>query len=128
MKLLLLPFLFAFSLLAAEPDWLMDFDEAKARAAAENKPIMMMISRVGCPACEYMEDFVLVDDEIRTYLDAYFVSLHLDVDETEIPKGFRVFGTPTFYFLDPSGKKIGRQLAGALKKGPFLEKLRSVRQ
>ena len=126
MKLLLLPLLLAFSLFGADPDWLYDFDEAKAKAAAEGKGIMMIISRVGCPACEYMEDVVIPDEEVSAYIGAHFVPLHVDVDENPIPPGFRAFGTPTFYFLNADGKKRGRQMVGAAKKAAFMERLKAA--
>lgn len=99
--------------LFAEPDWTDSISEAKLSAEKENKYIMVMLSKDGCDACWYMENIVFDDDKVKALLDTNFIPVYLDIDQDKIPAEFKYVGTPTFYFLDASGKKLGFRISGA---------------
>lgn len=107
----------ALSLLAscafAELKWAPSYDAALVQAAKEKKTVMVMLSREECPACEYMEDIVFEERAVANEIHKNFVPVHLDIHKDFIPEGLGYIGTPTFHFLNASGKKIGRHDGGA---------------
>jgi thioredoxin-related protein len=96
----------------AELKWAPSYDAALVQAAKEKKRVMVMLSREGCPACEYMEDIVFQEKIVVNEIHKNFVPVHIDIHKDFIPEGLGYVGTPTFHFLDPKGKKIGRHDGG----------------
>lgn len=97
----------------AELKWAPSYDAALTQAAKEKKKVMVMLSREECPACEYMEDIVFEEKAVANEIHNNFVPVHLDIHKDFIPDGLGYIGTPTFHFLNASGKKIGRHDGGA---------------
>ena len=120
MKTVLLIFLFSLSLFA-DPSWTTSFEEAKAQAKKENKNVLVMLSREACDACWYMENIVFEDENMNTLLKANFVPVYIDVNVEEVPEGFIYIGTPTFYFTDTNGSKIGHRINGAKNVKDFTQ-------
>ncbi|MDD5159522.1 MAG: thioredoxin family protein [Sulfuricurvum sp.] len=102
----------ALSLLAscalAELKWAPSYDAALAQAKKEKKNVMVMLSKENCPACEYMTDVVFEEKMVMSEVAKSYVPVHIDIHNDFIPEGLGYIGTPTFHFLDASGKKIGR--------------------
>jgi thiol:disulfide interchange protein len=102
----------ALSLLAscafAELKWAPSYDTALAQAKKEHKNVMVMLSKENCPACEYMTDVVFEEKMVVSEVEKSYVPVHIDIHNDFIPEGLGFIGTPTFHFLDASGKKIGR--------------------
>ncbi len=67
-----------------------------------------MLSREECPACEYMNDVVFEEKAVVSEVVKSFVPVHFDIHKDFLPEGLGYIGTPTFHFLNASGKKIGR--------------------
>ena len=101
------------SLASAELKWAASYDAALSQAAKEKKKVMVMLSREGCPACEYMDDIVFEEKAVENEIQKNFVPVHIDIHKDFIPEGLGYIGTPTFHFLDAKGKKIGRHDGGA---------------
>ncbi|MFY9142771.1 thioredoxin family protein [Sulfuricurvum sp.] len=92
----------------AELNWAPSYDAALAKAKKEKKNVMVMLSKEDCPACEYMTDVVFEEKMIVSEVEKSFVPVHIDIHNDFIPDGLGYIGTPTFHFLNASGKKIGR--------------------
>ena len=107
--------------LFAEPDWTTSFEDAKAQAKEENKNVFIMISRENCDACWYMENIVFEDEKINTLLKENFVPVYIDVAIDDVPEELKFIGTPTFYFTDTNGTKIGHRINGAKNVKEFRE-------
>ncbi|MBD3798379.1 MAG: thioredoxin family protein [Epsilonproteobacteria bacterium] len=101
------------SYLFADVKWASSYDAAMTQAIKEKKKVMVMLSREGCPACEYMNDIVFEEKMVENEINKYFVPVYLDIHKDFIPEGLGYIGTPTFHFLDSKGKKIGRHDGGA---------------
>lgn len=125
MKKILFLLLVLGSSLFAKMNW-SDMFDAYDEAAAQNKPVMIMLSQKGCPGCEYMESIVFEDKKINKYLKEHFISVHLDVHEDFIPEKLEYFATPTFYFLDKN-EKILKRLNGGENAKDFIKILQEVR-
>ncbi len=101
------------STLLADIQWAKSYEQALAQAAKEKKNVMVMLSKEGCPACEYMEGVVFEESAIQDSVNAKFVSVHIDVQKDKIPAGLGFIGTPTFHFLNAKGAKLKRHDGGA---------------
>lgn len=112
--------------LFAEPNWTTSFEEAKAQAKEENKNILIMISRESCDACWYMENIVFEDKKMNTLLQANFVPVYMDVNVEDVPEEFQYIGTPTFYFTDTNGTKIGHRINGAKNVNDFTQIVNNI--
>jgi thioredoxin-related protein len=102
----------ALSLLAscafAELKWAPSYDAALAQAKKEKKHVMVMLSKEGCPACDYMSDVVFEENMVVTEVEKSYVPVHIDIHNDVIPNSLGFIGTPTFHFIDENGKKLGR--------------------
>ena len=114
-----------FSSLFAEIEW-MGYDAALQKAGKENKIVMVMLSKEGCPACEYMMDIVFEDDNVIEEFNRDFIGVHLDIHEDYIPDEFTYIGTPTFHFVNKHGRKIGR-IDGGVNVRDFTATMREVK-
>ena len=109
----------------ADPPQGWDFlplDKALQIAAQEQRPVFLYFGRHGCPSCEKTNRESFTDPRVieryrKNYVLAYADSesgkrLRLNSGEriTEMALGvkLKVFGTPFFYFMQPSGKPIMR--------------------
>lgn len=110
----------------AELKWAVSYDAAFVQAKKEKKNVMVMLSKEDCPACEYMNDIVFEEKTVINEVHKRFVPVHLDIHNDMIPDGLGYIGTPTFYFLDPKEKKLGRH-DGAANIPTFLGVLRKVK-
>jgi len=125
MKNFIVLLIFATSLFA-DIELVANLDKAKELAKKENKIIMMEITQPGCPACEYMEFVVFEDALIEKEISEHFISV--EYDKQKVPDGYRVFGTPTIYFLDADGMQFTSAQIGAANVKKFMKKLKSVQK
>ena len=121
--------------------WLTDLEEAKKRAAKENKPILMFFTGSDwCIWCQRLEADVLEKDEFRQFAKANMVLLEIDFpndkskqsgelkkQNAELDKKFKVEGYPTMVLVASDGeteldrevgysKELVTNLKTALKK------------
>lgn len=124
---------------AAGGAWGNDLVEAKTRAKAEGRMILLgFTASDSCEWCQRFKKDVLDQEEFIEFSRRSLVLVEVDYpkDErqsvalkranAELKKRYLVGGYPTFVLLDSSGEEIGRQV-GYLRGGPgaFLKKLRS---
>lgn len=123
-KIILLITLFASSLLA-EIEF-MKYKDALIKAKEEDKVVMVMLSREGCPACEYMIDIVFENDNVIDEFNKDFIGVYLDIHDDYIPSDFSFIGTPTFHFVNKSERKLDR-IDGGVNAKDFTIKMREVK-
>ena len=124
LKVFLIASLFISSLFA-EIEW-KKYDEAMEVAKKENKIVMVMLSREGCPACEYMKDIVFENDAVLAEFNKDFIGVHLDIHNDYIPDEFSYIGTPTFHFLNKHERKIER-IDGGVNARDFTVKMKETK-
>ncbi len=122
LTLLVMTFLFA-----ADFDWFTNYQEALKVAQKRNKPIMLMISQKNCNMCEYMDEVTFENDDVVDFIEVSFIPLKLGIKDAQ-KLGLKAYGTPTFYFLDKSGKRLTRALVGAATPKVFLEKIKEIKE
>ncbi len=97
------------------------FDEALAKAKAENKMVFMDCFTVWCGPCKMLSSEVFPQKEVGDYFNANFVSIKMDMEKgegIELRKKYGVKAFPTLLWLDAEGslqhKAIGSMQAPAL--------------
>jgi len=110
----------------AQPNWTTSINEARLLAQKEHKHIFIMLSKENCDGCWYMEHIVFEDEGVQKLLYENFVPVYIDVDQDTIPSTFKFVGTPTFYFLNEDGEKIGFRLSGVKNVKEFTSRLLKV--
>lgn len=70
MKKIISLFFLCLSLIASDQintlGYFTNFDEAIAQAKKENKMVMLIMTKNGCPWCKKLKDRVLVQDEVNS--------------------------------------------------------------
>lgn len=103
------------------------FDTAKTEALKDNKRVMLILSQDGCNMCDYLKYVIFKNTNVIEELHNRFIVVDIDIHKSKVPSGFRALGTPTIYFIDGNGKKIGRPIYGIAKPEIFLETLQNIK-
>ena len=101
------------------------FDKALARAKKEGKIIMIKASSPYCHYCKMMDREVLAAGEVVTLLQKSFIPVEVDVYKDPLPIGLKYKYTPTFFFIDGSGKVL-KTIPGAIGKEDFIKLLKEI--
>src|SRR5688500_16562320 len=112
-------FALALTLRAHSGDWLTDIEAAKKKAAAENKPILALVTGSDwCPACIKWEKEVFSTADFQNYAKTNLVLLLVDFpDKKPLPKAqqkhndallkkYDIEEYPTVVMLNGEGQKI----------------------
>lgn len=113
------------SLLYGDLKWV-EFDDAIEEAKKSDKIVMVMLSREGCPACEYMQDIVFEEGDVVEKLQKDFIAVYIDIHKDFLPSDLSYIGTPTFHFINKNGSKVGR-IDGGRNQKDFMEELRLIK-
>jgi len=120
--------LFATSLMAAEINWVKDFQSGLKLAKEQNKPMLFVISRDTCKYCILLKNTTFKDEKVVAALDKDFVAVTSWTNENDyIPEKLLTPGLPGIWFLFPSGKPMFQPLMGAQSKEDFLYILKQVK-
>lgn len=127
MKKIIAFFLLCTTLLLAfeELTFLNNLENAKQEAVQKNQKVLLMLSQEGCPTCEYMLNVAFHDDVLANHMQQNFILVKLDINKDTIPSHLKVYGTPTFYVLNPNGEKQGRPIVGGGTAEAFLKLLKT---
>ncbi len=125
-RFLLILCLSLLSLNAAELVWAHSFTEALAKAQAENKNMMVLITTETCRWCRKLESQTLTDEAVIARLNKDYVNVHLTRDVDEYPRYLDAPGVPATYFLDRAGKPIIKRVMGYWNVEDYLSYLDDV--
>ncbi|HTX58669.1 MAG TPA: DUF255 domain-containing protein [Verrucomicrobiae bacterium] len=92
---------------AHEIAWMSWGAEAFARAAAEDKPVLLAISAVWCHWCHVMDETSYSDPGVIAAINERFVPVRVDNDRRpDVNARYNMGGWPTTAFLSPDGSPI----------------------
>ncbi len=101
---------------------------ALKKAKEQDKVLLIMIEKHGCPNCAYMKDIVFEREKVLNYLNNNFVTLILDIHGRYYPKRFISNRAPTFFFINPKDEsELREKKVGGSRPWKFLEELTEVR-
>lgn len=104
------------------------WDELKARAQKEDKPIFVDIYTSWCAPCKKMAATVFKDPTVAAYMDNNYISIQLDAEKEKEHGFFTKFhpgAYPSFYWLDKNGQLLSTK-TGYMPSEPFLELCKSA--
>lgn len=105
-------------------EWVTDFDEGVRLAKLQDKEILIYFYGEHCPYCVQMEEFVLGDPDVDSFISERFVVVSLDVSKVkDLDRKFGVFGTPYFVIYDPESDRILLKIFGSRERDDFLSLL-----
>ena len=126
--------------MGAESLWMHDFEEAKANAVKEGKPIFINFTGTDwCGWCIKLEKEVFSKKAFQDYAKEHLVLVEVDfpkkkeqtaelkAQNAKLDKEYGVEGYPTLYLLDATGKKLTEDI-GYREGGPeaYVEHLKSL--
>jgi uncharacterized protein YyaL (SSP411 family) len=92
---------------ASEIRWQQWGEAAFARAADENKPVLLAISAVWCHWCHVMDETSYSDPAIITQINERFVPVRVDNDQRpDVNARYNMGGWPTTALLTPEGEVL----------------------
>ncbi|MBN1436507.1 MAG: thioredoxin family protein [Sedimentisphaerales bacterium] len=106
-------------------EWLHDYNTAVAQAQQENKPLLIVFSREGCPGCDQMKRRVYPHPDVLQASEA-FVPVYVD---TNVPENgwlidhFRIEVIPTYVIQ--RGNTVVRRFLGPISPDEFIEELQT---
>jgi len=87
--------------------WL-GYEDALARAAAEDKLVYIYFYSKSCPYCEMMEENTFPNASVSEVLNTRFIPVRVDVERRpDLASAYWVPGTPFHVFLCPNGSLLG---------------------
>ncbi len=100
---------------------------ALKKAKEQDKILLIMMEKHGCPNCAYMKNIVFEREKVLNYLNNNFVTLILDIDQRYYPKRYISHRAPTFFFINPKDEsEIREKKVGGSRPWKFLEELQEV--
>jgi thioredoxin-related protein len=110
----------------ADIRWVANFQEARAQAAASNRPILISFYTDWCGWCKRLDRDVYPDRRVET-LSRRFVMLRLNAERegTALAQHFEVRGLPNIVLLQPSGQKM-EQIPGYMSAADFARMMEGV--
>ncbi len=87
--------------------WLQELGEAKAVAESESKIVMLYFYSDSDSESTKLETKIFKNEELSIFINEYFVSVKINIDENQEAAEALTFGTPTILFIKPDGELIG---------------------
>jgi thiol-disulfide isomerase/thioredoxin/YHS domain-containing protein len=104
---LLLVLVSATSPVFAGEGWLESLDAAKARAAEEQKPILLHFYADWCGPCRNMEQTVLNQSQVLTALENKVVGVKVNADDSpELAEAYGIHTLPSDVVIEPDGTRM----------------------
>jgi len=107
--------------------WADNYTSAQQQSADSGKPIILYFTGEWCSPCRVMKRQVWADDEVMTSVNAQFIPVAIDVDDSDnaaVLARYNVGGAPVTIITDSQGNAL-RWRAGGIGKSEFLELLRA---
>ncbi len=125
MKRLFLILLLTTAALFGDMYWADDYKSGVKDAKKEDKNIILLFSKEDCEKCDDVLWTISFDKNVSNYVAENFIAIEIDV-EYDRRQGFKVYKTPTVYFLDSKAKQIGKPLIKSLDPQQFLKRLEKI--
>ncbi len=97
------------SLLAGSIQWQATFESALARAAKEEKPLMVDFETEWCGFCKKLDRETYGNVQVIQFVQQFFIAVKVDGDKrTDLRDRYSVEGYPTIVFLSPQAVELKR--------------------
>ena len=124
MRHIMIIVLFVLSLNATSITMQSSYKTALKEAKKADRPLLIYLSMPHCKTCEYMNREVLNQTKIVSYLNKYYIVVHLDSDDHTLPRKLRANVSPVFHFIDPRTDEMIESIMGGRNASKFLKLLK----
>ncbi len=103
--------------------WADNYTTAQQQAVGSDKPILLFFTGPWCVPCRIMKRQVFADDEVMATVNASFIPVTIDVDDSNAAATVSRYGvgaTPNTIITDPQGNVL-QWRQGGMSKADFLE-------
>lgn len=108
---------------AAELDWGSDVDAAWKTSVAEQRPIVLFVTRPNCRFCVEMKNKTFRDPEVSARIERSFVAVAVDAKDVDwLVKDMKITGYPTTLLISPKAEVVDR-IKGFLPPSQFAPRL-----
>ncbi len=98
--------------------WLTDLNEAKRRAAAENKLVLVHFWGAFCRPCMNLEKFVFTNPRVGAAINEHYVPVKIDVEsQPDLAKLFGITSIPHDVVILANGNIVARQASSSNSDG-----------
>ncbi len=116
------------SIFASQIFWLNNYHMARFEAKKINKDILLFISSVDNPFCDYMEEDIFKNKEIVDHINKNYLAVKLIIETDNLPQGLLIFSAPTIYFLTNKGKQLHERITGEVTPKQILKFLKEIKK
>ncbi len=116
------------SIFASEISWSNNYHMARYEAKKINKDILLFISSVDNPFCDYMEEDIFKKKRIVDYINKDYIAVKLIIETDNLPQGLLIFSAPTIYFLTNKGKQLYKRITGEVTPKQILTFLKTIKK
>ena len=97
------------SLSTGSIQWQASFESALARAAKEEKPLMVDFETEWCGFCKKLDRETYGNEQVIRFVQQFFIAVKVDGDKrTDLRDKYSVEGYPTIVFLSPQAVELKR--------------------
>lgn len=89
------------------------WEEAKAKAKAENKLLFVDAYAVWCGPCKWMDANVFSDQKAGSFFNEHFISYKFDMEKGDGPafaRKYAIRAYPTLLFINGDGQEVHRTM------------------
>lgn len=126
-KIVFLILLVTYGLFGADIKWEKDIGTAVERAAKEHKPLMIVVTKIGCHWCDVLKQNTLKNPKVVSIVTHDFVAYEGVVDAGTVPPSLMTQGTPATWFIKDKTPMF-EPIMGAVESDDFLKALDIVKQ
>jgi len=124
-KAVFLAMTFLSASLFADMYWADDYDSGIEEAHERHKKVLLYFSKEDNAPSEKMTWTISFDKNVSNYISEHFVAIEIDI-EYDSREGYKVYKTPTIYFLDSNAKQIGKPYTKVVEPKVFMKKLQEI--
>ena len=111
------------SVSAAEVQWGADVDAAWKVSVAEQRPMVLFVTRPNCRFCVEMKNKTFRDPQVSTRIEQSFVAVAVEADDVGwLVKEMKITAYPTTLLISPKAEVVDR-IKGFLPPNQFAPRL-----
>jgi len=109
--------------------WATSMNDAISRAQQEHKLVFVDIGAPWCGPCRFLEKSIFPDRKVQEFLDAGYVSTHIEADSAEGKRmlqsnGMR--GIPALFVFDETGNLRGKMSGAPHDAASFIQLVQAL--